>query len=116
MSEIVPIVASGVIGALSGVLGSYVVLKISFSNDTLLEKAEILLEDIAKNEAILKNVYQIGGVLGSGIAQGTGLQRKGGKFGMQDLIMSIVGRFMGGGQKEAQEQPLNITPYDKQYR
>jgi hypothetical protein len=113
MSEsILPIVATGIVGALSGILGTYALARHTFSDDKILEKVDLLLSEVAQNEEMQKKVYLVGGILGKGIRDGTGIanlvpgsgKRKG---GLEGIVMELIGGFIGNqfkGQGQGQEQ------------
>ena len=84
------------LGSLMGGIVTYIILKRTISDDAILDKIDFITDEIMKNEDLEKKVYSIGALLGSGIAQGTGLQKKGGKFGIQDLVMQVAGQWLAG--------------------
>ena len=91
---------------------TYVILKKTISDEAILDKIDLITDEIMKNDELQKKVYAIGALLGSGIAQGTGLQKKGGKFGLQELIMQIAGQWLAGkgvGTTTGQEQKPLIS-------
>jgi len=78
-----------------GALVTYGIVKNTFSDDAILEKIQVITDEIMKNTEMQQKMYAIGSLIGSGIASGTGLQKKGGKFGLQELIMQIAGQWIG---------------------
>lgn len=88
MSEIVPILASGIIGALSGSIGSYVIFKIvkrSMKHD---------IEEWLNSERGQKAIYTIGVLLGNAIKQGVGLGSSGGKLKLENIIGQAIAGFI----------------------
>jgi hypothetical protein len=78
-----------------------------FSDEKIMDKVSMVLEEVVNNAEMQKQVYSLGVLLGSGIAQGTGI-KAGGKFKLQDLIMQGAGMFLQkfmGGNAPAGEQP-----------
>jgi hypothetical protein len=97
MSEIVPIVTTGVVGALSGILGTYVLAKRIFSDDKIIEKVDVILHEVSENAEMQKRIYLLGGLIGKGIRDGTGLsnivpKKKG---GFEGIIMELIGGWIG---------------------
>ena len=109
-------IAIGSITVLMSLLGSYVMVKRATRRDNLLDISEDILENMLEkavtDENMQKKVYMIGALLGKGIVDGTGLQKKGGKFGLQELIMQIAGQWLAGkgvGATTGQEQKPLIS-------
>lgn len=70
--------------------------KRALSTDAFLDKIDEITDAVMTDENLQKKIYAIGALLGKGVIDGTGLQKRGGKFGMQDLIMGIAAKFLGG--------------------
>jgi hypothetical protein len=107
MSEIWPIVATGIVGSLSGILGTTFIAKRMMSDEKIIEKVETLLSEVAQNPEMQKNLYLIGGLLGKGVRDGTGInalvQKK--KGGLEGILLDLVGNFIGNRFiKQAPEQ------------
>lgn len=54
----------------------------------------------------LKYIYKLGVVAGSGVRQGVGLGKKGGKFSMEDIVGQAIGGFIQNIMPQ-QNQPSN---------
>jgi hypothetical protein len=65
------------------------------SDDAIMNKLAMILENVTKDEGLQKHVYSIGVLLGSGIAKGTGIQG-GGKFKFTDIIGQGIAAWFGG--------------------
>lgn len=84
------IIVSSVIGVLSGVIGTYAMLRMAKNKGFFLDIFEDFIYDIADNEDLQKKVYLIGGLLGSGVRQGVGIGKKGGKLSLENLVMQFI--------------------------
>jgi hypothetical protein len=93
--EIGYICLTAVIGTLSGVLATWTLGKRMISDDAIMNKLAMILENVTKDEGLQKHVYSIGVLLGSGIAKGTGIQG-GGKFKFTDIIGQGIAAWFGG--------------------
>lgn len=82
------------IAAIGVPIATYAIIKHETSDEKLLDKVAVLIENIASDEQTLTKIYQIAGVAGAGIAQGTGLSNltkgKGGKLNLKDMIMQFI--------------------------
>jgi len=110
MLEYLALVAFGGLSSLCGGLVTYAILRKVTSDDAILDKIDLITDEVMKNEEMQKKVYSIGALIGSGIASGAGLQKKGGKFSLQDLVMQVAGQWIQGhikqGPARAQDEPL----------
>jgi len=89
MSEIVPILVSGVVGVLGGSVGSYVMFKIVKSS----MKTEI--EQWVNSEKGREAIYSIGILLGNAIATGSGLNRlTKTQGGLKGMVMQGIAQFI----------------------
>ena len=79
------------------------------------EDAKNLLQNFINQESTQKFFYELGGLIGSGARTGLGIQKKGGKMGLQDLIIAIAGNYLGLPQmtNERQPQPINSRVSNK---
>lgn len=78
---------------LIGLLGMVLILKRYANSDRFIDIFEDLLEEVAQNEPLQKQIYSIGGLIGSGVRAGVGIGKKGGKMSVQDLIVDIAGQY-----------------------
>ena len=94
MSELVTISISVLTVCMSAIV-PYVILKKYINPEKISEIFEFVVDDALQNEAMQKKIYTLGGLIGSGVRQGIGIQKQGsGKFKMEDLIMSFAGNFL----------------------
>lgn len=94
MSELVTISISVLTVCMSAII-PYVILKKYINPEKISEIFEFVVDDALQNEAMQKKIYTLGGLIGSGVRQGIGIQKQGsGKFKMEDLIMSFAGNFL----------------------
>jgi len=79
------------------------------------EDAKNLLQNFINQESTQKFFYELGGLIGSGARTGLGIQKKGGKMGLQDLIIAIAGNYLGLPQmtNTGQPQPINSRVSNK---
>jgi len=82
-----------IVGWILAPIMTYVIAKSMLNTDKIIEIVEDLLDETATNDQFKAKVFAIGALLGSGIASGTGLQAKGGKFKWQDLAAQIIGQY-----------------------
>jgi hypothetical protein len=60
------------------------------SDDVILDKIELIVDEISQNKELKIKFYEIGSVIGAGVANGTGFQqKKGGKGGIEGVIIDI---------------------------
>lgn len=109
-------VVTGIIGALSGSIGAYVIAKRFVSPDKIVEFIDVGLEAVTNDTELQKKVYVMGVILGNGIKTGIGL--KGGKTNLKDVIgmgiAQFISRAFGGQPQQAQtEQPMEKLPWQK---
>jgi len=76
------------------------------------------VKSYVQTEEFAKLLYQVGGLIGNGAKSGFGLQKRGGKMGLQDLIMGIAGNYLQqkigvsidtGEQPQAPQDNTNVT-------
>ena len=107
------LLATGLIGALSGSIGAYVVAKKFLKPEIILDFSDVLLNELMQNVEYQKRIYVLGGLLGQGIKQGIGLPKTGGKFKIEDAIGALIGGFVQNiganmfSTAQAQTQPPN---------
>ena len=80
------------------------------SDENIMNKLEMILQNVSSDEGLQKQIYSVGVLFGSGIAKGTGIQG-GGKFKFTDIIgQGIAGwvqGMMGGKAQQQTEQNMN---------
>lgn len=72
-------------------------------SDIITISIENVIRDVSEDVELQKKLYQLGGIMGNGVKSGLGLQTRGGKFKIEDLLMGLASKFLGGNQ----EQPIN---------
>ncbi len=95
-------IISGLIVGASLLIGLYSIIKSNILNIKILEILSDFLDDVSRNEEMAKKLYMVGAILGNGVVSGTGIQKKGGKFGIQDLIVQALGSWLN---KSSNEMP-----------
>lgn len=93
-------ILASAIGSLCGAGMTYVVLKKLFNDAFLIEKIDVITTEICSDEELQRKLYSIGALLGNGIASGAGFQKKGGKYGLQDLLMQVAGQWFANKQQK----------------
>lgn len=113
MIEYVYIAATGIIGALSGILGTLLISKYALSDEKIMDKLDMILTNVVDDVEFQKKIYSLGALLGSGIARGTGLQ-PGGKLKIGDIIaqaaQGFIGNMFGAGQNRQEQPNINQQP------
>jgi hypothetical protein len=109
-------VIAPIIGAFSGIIGTYVIGKRMLSDDKILEKVDLLLDEMTTNEDMLRKIYTIAGVAGKGLRDGVGIdklipKRKG---GLEGILLDLVGNFLGQRFGVAQDGQEVIPPNQQQ--
>ena len=84
---------------------TYLLGKFLISDDKIMEKLEMILNNLVNDVEMQKEVYLLGTLLGSGIAKGSGLQGSG-KFKLEDVIAQGASAFIGNMFR----QPIQPTP------
>lgn len=82
-----------IIGWILAPIMTYVIAKSMLNTNKIIEIVEDLLDETSTNDQFKAKIFAIGALLGSGIASGTGLQAKGGKFRWQDMAAQIIGQY-----------------------
>lgn len=74
--------------------------------DWVFDDAKQYIEDWLNTEEAQKAIYTIGGLAGSGAAQGLGIQKRGGKRGLLDVVLELgANYFSSKKQNPDTEQP-----------
>ena len=75
------------------------------------EECDNVIEGLVSSEKVQKALYTAGGFIGSGAAQGLGLQKGTGKMKLQDIVIGLATGFMQRQgilpQQQEPTQPLN---------
>ena len=110
--EYASICLTGIIGMLSGILGTYVVIKLTLKPDKILEYFDVILNDVMETEDTQKKIYGVGVLLGNGLKTGLGIQKLGGKMSMKNVIMQGIAGFLqsklGVQQSQQTSIPTNV--------
>jgi hypothetical protein len=103
----------GTISVLLSALVTYAIVKYSTRDEAILDKIEVIFDAMSSSPELQQKIYTIGGILGSGIARGAGLQKAAGKRGIEGMIVELLGSyFLKGRMPESQPQQA-IEPYQK---
>jgi len=97
METIVIILTATALAFLSGFLACFSVIWYIKKEEIIEEIGYNFIESLSRDEELMKSMYQIGGIIGSGVKGGIGLetpQRRGGKFKWQDLAIDIASQFI----------------------
>lgn len=104
-------VISGFIAGLTVSISIYVLLKSSVLDMKIEQMFNDFISEMTENEELQKKLYTIGGIIGSGASSGLGLQKKNGKMGWTDLLMSFLPSFLNQTQavvKNTVEEQLKL--------
>ena len=85
---------------------TYLMGKYLVSDERIMSKLEMILNNLVNDVEMQKKVYLLGTLLGSGIAKGSGIQGSGGKFKLEDVIAQGASAFIG----QMFRQPTQQTP------
>lgn len=96
--EFIEVLQIGIISFFSVLLALLIFLKIGINrleNSLFFEDLfENILKNVSSDEELQKLLYQVGGILGSGVRSGVGIAApKTGRFKWQDLAMEIAGQW-----------------------
>lgn len=80
---------------------SYWLLKTHKIEDVIAVSIESIIEDIAKNTELQKNLYQMGALIGNGAKTGIGLSTRGGKLKIEDIVLTAIEGYFRKGQQES---------------
>jgi hypothetical protein len=79
------------------------------STDKILEIVEDISDEIMTNKELQGKLYTVGAILGNGVRQGIGINTKGGKFKLDNIIGEVVGglakKYLNIGGEQEQSQP-----------
>ena len=104
----IELVLNAIIPLISMVIGYYVLSK---KIENLIKTKEIEYKNAVEmwlnSETGQKALYQIGGLVGSGVGAGIGLKKGSGKMKWEDLLMQLAGNFLSGNVKLG---PGAVTP------
>ena len=94
--EIVDMLWSLFTAVLGVVIGAWVVKRMMFSTDSVMEMADSVLEYLLKTKEGQEKVYGMGYLLGKSIVDGTGFRGKAGKGGIMGAVEEGIGQFIKG--------------------
>lgn len=93
--SLIDISVSGLIAVVSVAIAIQYIIK----SDVINVKAEQIIEDFMQrattDEEFIKKIYSVGAIFAQGAVAGSGINPRGGKFKITDLISQIAGRFLG---------------------
>lgn len=93
--SIVEAATTGIIAGLLILIGFYIALRSGKLEEILVNTINICLEDFTNDEKLQKSLYTVGVLIGNGVKAGVGLQKRGGKMSLTDLIVqSVAGKFL----------------------
>ena len=78
----------------------YWLIKSHKVEDIITNSIENVIRDATEDVELQKKIYQLGGLIGNGVKSGIGIQTRGGKFKIEDLLMGLASKFLGGSQEE----------------
>jgi len=108
------IILSGLIyalfGSISTLIGLWIMAKRSMNIGYLVKITDELLGEVGNNQEFQRKIYLLGGLLGSGVRSGIGLQKSGGKRSWQDLAIQIAGDYLLKKQPSQGVQPGQVIP------
>lgn len=114
--EIVDMAWSLVSAVLGVIIGAWLVKRMVFSREKTLEMAKPCIEYVKasfltwiQTEQAAKLLYQVGGVIASGAKSGFGLNPRGGKFKIEDIIGQLIGKYAEGAIQKFLPQDVQQT-------
>lgn len=110
MSEILTSFIGPALGCFSGGIITYVILKRTISDDNIIKKIDMILDEYTSNEEALRKIYTLGGILGKGLRDGVGIDRMmpKKKGGIEGFLMELAGNWIGkrlGIHEQTEPQP-----------
>jgi len=102
---------------LSGYIGYRYIKNSHYLEETIQDIAFSLIEEAQTNETIQKQIYTIGALLGTGIANGSGINKSlkgGGKLSLNNIIAEIAANWIQNAQNNPSPSPLQPTPSPSQ--
>ena len=96
MSELALPLIGTALGCFTGGIFTYVIGKRMLSDEKILDKLDMILDEYTNNEEGMRKIYMIGGVLGKGLRDGVGLNRliPKKKGGLEGIIFDLVGGYI----------------------
>lgn len=118
MSELALPLIGTILGCFSGGVLTYAIGKRMLSDEKILEKLDMIVDEYSQSEESMTKLYKIGAIFGKGLRDGIGIEkmipkRKG---GLEGLIFDVVGNYIGkkwGGREQQQEQEV-VPPQNKE--
>jgi hypothetical protein len=100
------LIVSGVITGLIVSISSMVAYRLAKRD--IKNEVYAMLDSIQTDEEIQKALYSIGALISQGAKGGFGLNKKSGKFSLQDLVLQIAGQYIGGKLEQPQSSMPNL--------
>jgi hypothetical protein len=116
MSELIVPTIGTLLGCFSGGIFTYIMAKRMLSDEKILDKLDMILDEYTHDENSMRKIYMVGGILGKGLRDGMGIDRmlpKKKGVGLEGLIFDLLGNVIGkrfGVQQEEQPQQEVISP------
>jgi hypothetical protein len=104
-------ILGGLTASLAGLISTYVMGKYMLSDDKILERLDTLSTRILADTEFQKKIYMMGALIGNGISQGVGLQKKGGKFGIESIIAQVLPGFINKFLPQGQQQNTGVGDF-----
>jgi hypothetical protein len=115
--EIVDMAWSLFTAVLGVVIGAWVVKRMMFSTDSIMEMADSVLEYLLTTKEGQKKLYTTAGFIGKGFRDGIGIKGGGGHRKLEDIIVEMGAQWFGKqflGQKgEENPQQSSKLPWER---
>ena len=112
--DFIELAAFGVVGFLSGALTVATLFYYLKSSHFIEETAFNILNGIVSDEELQKTLYQIGGLIGTGVKGGFGIEspikNRGGRFKWQDYALELATQFIQKSISNPSPSSLQPTP------
>lgn len=100
---------NGVIASICLLVGLYIMLKTGLFSSEMDKLINNFLVKAQNDTELQKRLFAIGGIIGQGIKTGAGINAKGGKFKIENLLGEVAGKwieqtFLGGSGQQQEEQ------------
>jgi len=96
--DLMELVAFGVVGFLSGIATSLYLFYHLKTTEFFENVAFNFMQSLANDEELQKTVYQVGGMFGSGVKGGIGIdlpaKNRGGRFKWQDIALDLASQYL----------------------
>jgi hypothetical protein len=81
-------------------------------NEQLLQLSGDLIKEVSENQELQQSLYTIGGIIGSGVKGGVGLElttKRGGKLRLEDIALQLIGQWFSSRSPSPSPTPLLPT-------